>query len=344
MQAAVTMRDIALRAGVGQSTVSLALRDDPRLLLATRRRIQAIAKELGYRTNPLIATLMAQLKARKTKPGSTTIGIVNLGRRNWLRGDWRFSRLCDSAEQRAIQLGFNLDELWFGQPGMDTARLNQILRTRKIEGLIFPPGPWHAKVDINWSQIAAAAVGYSLEMPAVYRVNPHYQQAIMLAIRTVAKYGYKRPGLCISRSMHERTAGTVVGGFCACQQDMPDKQRLPVWIGRQKSLLVNWIKKNNPDIILWPGLLPVLEAVGELGLRVPVDIGLMHLDWRPELGNVAGIIQPWDLVGSGCVDLVVAQLHRNERGIPAVANTLSIDNPRWQGGESIEQKARGQSR
>jgi LacI family transcriptional regulator len=44
----VTSYDVARRAGVSQSTVSRALRDDPRVVEKTRLRIRALAKEMGY--------------------------------------------------------------------------------------------------------------------------------------------------------------------------------------------------------------------------------------------------------------------------------------------------------
>ncbi|MBN2311283.1 MAG: LacI family DNA-binding transcriptional regulator [Candidatus Hydrogenedentes bacterium] len=47
----VTISDIAERAGVHRSTVSLALRDDPRITAATRDRIKAIAADIGYLPN-----------------------------------------------------------------------------------------------------------------------------------------------------------------------------------------------------------------------------------------------------------------------------------------------------
>ncbi|AHD23981.1 hypothetical protein Y013_24090 [Rhodococcus pyridinivorans SB3094] len=45
----VTSYDVARRAGVSQSTVSRALRDDPRVVEKTRLRIRALAKEIGVR-------------------------------------------------------------------------------------------------------------------------------------------------------------------------------------------------------------------------------------------------------------------------------------------------------
>ena len=44
-----TQKDVASVAGVDQSTVSLALRGDPRISPATRRRVLEAAKKLGYK-------------------------------------------------------------------------------------------------------------------------------------------------------------------------------------------------------------------------------------------------------------------------------------------------------
>ena len=44
----ITVKDIALRAGLDQSTVSRSLRDDPWISPLTRNRIKELAEEMGY--------------------------------------------------------------------------------------------------------------------------------------------------------------------------------------------------------------------------------------------------------------------------------------------------------
>jgi DNA-binding LacI/PurR family transcriptional regulator len=51
------MLDVARKAGVDKSTVSLALSGSPKLPEATRSRIQRIAEELGYTPDPGLARL-----------------------------------------------------------------------------------------------------------------------------------------------------------------------------------------------------------------------------------------------------------------------------------------------
>ena len=48
-------------------TVSLALRRAPRISAATRERVLAAAERLGYRRNPLVAALMADLRGKKAR-------------------------------------------------------------------------------------------------------------------------------------------------------------------------------------------------------------------------------------------------------------------------------------
>ena len=57
------MQQIADAAGVSKSAVSLALRNDPRIPESTRKRIQTVADKMGYRRNPVVDSLMTQLRS-----------------------------------------------------------------------------------------------------------------------------------------------------------------------------------------------------------------------------------------------------------------------------------------
>jgi hypothetical protein len=59
MAARVSLHDVALRAGVSVSTVSLALSGQGRLSPATRERVTRCATELGYVRDPVVASLAA---------------------------------------------------------------------------------------------------------------------------------------------------------------------------------------------------------------------------------------------------------------------------------------------
>src|SRR4051794_8013672 len=61
----VTLRDIARKAGVHFSTVSLALRDHPRIPAETRERLRQLARKLGYVADPLLASLSSYRSKRR---------------------------------------------------------------------------------------------------------------------------------------------------------------------------------------------------------------------------------------------------------------------------------------
>ncbi|CCZ10572.1 MULTISPECIES: LacI family DNA-binding transcriptional regulator [Culturomica] len=67
-QKAITIKDLAAKLNISVSTVSRALKDNPEISQQTRKTVQALAKELGYRPNPIAVAL----KTHK----SHTIGIV----------------------------------------------------------------------------------------------------------------------------------------------------------------------------------------------------------------------------------------------------------------------------
>ena len=69
------MAEIAQRLGVAPSTVSRALRDDPRISAAVREQVRGIAGELGYRPNPLVSALMAH---RRRKGGLGAVDVIAL--------------------------------------------------------------------------------------------------------------------------------------------------------------------------------------------------------------------------------------------------------------------------
>ncbi|MCU0791263.1 MAG: helix-turn-helix domain-containing protein [Opitutaceae bacterium] len=71
------MRDIANLVGLDPSTVSLALRDHPRIAAATRERVRRAAAKLGYAPDPLLSALASYRRNVHERPVTATLGWVN---------------------------------------------------------------------------------------------------------------------------------------------------------------------------------------------------------------------------------------------------------------------------
>ena len=76
---AVTMDDVAARAGVSRAAVSFALRNSPKVSAAQRAHIAQVAAELGYRPN-INASRLASSR-------TGTIGVVFSDLHNVLYAD-----------------------------------------------------------------------------------------------------------------------------------------------------------------------------------------------------------------------------------------------------------------
>lgn len=208
-----TLRDIALAADVSPMTVSLALRNQTTVSAATRERIQALAAQMGYRRDPVVARLMAQLP-RSRRMHSPLLAFVTDHPKPMesLRSEVDVSSYRGAA-QRAQELGYRLEE--FQVTGkMSAARLSRILRNRGIEGVIIGPLR-HAetRLPLDWRHFACVAIGHSLVEPRINRVCNNQFQGISLALVEMHRLGYRRIGLVISADNDLRVNHIYLGGY-----------------------------------------------------------------------------------------------------------------------------------
>lgn len=103
-----TTREIAKHAKCSHVTVSRALKNHPNVRQDLKERILAIAKEMGYRPNPLVASLMTGNAMKRPGSSSTcTLGwlITHPNSRIWRMHSYRRIYLEGTIE-RASELGY----------------------------------------------------------------------------------------------------------------------------------------------------------------------------------------------------------------------------------------------
>ena len=333
------LQDIADRAGVSRATVSLALRNHASIPPATRKRIQAVAKQLGYRPNPLVSALMSyQRTTQPARPTHLTLAmIVNFSRRDpWPR--YLSEDLISSAAARAEQLGYRLEEFWLGDLKLTAKRLNSVLYRRSIPGVIIAPLPAaHGHLRLDWPNFSAVAIGHSLTRPLLHRVTTNRFRALRMAVRQLRRRGFERLGLAIQSNQDRRVDHQWGAAFEWEQRQVPAAQRTAAFIVEESEWterrFAKWFEASRPQVILGydPGIVAWLNNLGQ---RVPKDVGFVHL-WTPDRsGNFAGIYHDPPAIGAAAVDFLVGMIHRNERGVPAAAQTLVLEAS-WQDGVTL---------
>jgi DNA-binding LacI/PurR family transcriptional regulator len=128
------------------------------------------------------------------------------------------------------------------------------------------------------------------------------------------------------------TGGASVGGYLSAQWESQARARLPIgthpnnWQASETAFK-RWVKQARPDAII-----ATYNEVGrwlqELGLEVPHDLGLVHPGLADDVAGWSGVDPDHHAQGAQAVDLLTAQVFRNERGLPLQPKRTTIKG-RW---------------
>lgn len=328
------MQKVADLAGVSKSSVSLALRDDPRLALATRRRIQEVAERLGYRKNPIVASLMAQLRVSQSPRAKTNLGLLNCSaHQDLFEVDSTFRNYRDGIREGAERGGYMIEELWADELGLKSAGLKQILRAKKLRGLILAmgaePKPLFADHPEFFRDFCVVVVGVDRTDPPLPRAASNLFRTVRDAIETAFHLGYKRPGIVVAERTDKICDRRFSAGFASvmADRDVRRDNMVPPLLrdSLSRAELAKWIKKWHPDALITDRT-EVRDWLDRDKFPVPDKMGLIHLDWTESLEGWAGMRRNARLVGEAAADLVISQITNNEFGPPAHPRLVLIES------------------
>lgn len=338
----VRQQDIALRAGVHITTVSLALRGDPRLPETTRKRIQDLARAMGYTPDPMLSALTVYRNRAKRAHHQGTLAWVcpplKKGDRNPSFPSYRHG-----AEERCAELGYRLEDFNFSALG--GPRLSKVLQARNITGLLLPPQAHsHVHLEFDWEHFSSICFGYTLTEPRLHLITNAQYSSARIAIKTLRDtYGYRRIGFVTARESDDRTDQNFSAGFLSEQRRFEPENQLPILVlnslSRDNEIdeFGRWYREHRPDCVVF-----LHETVPELlrVLKIPTTTcGQASLSLHEKNGPLAGIFQNDVIIGRKAVDFLIDMIHRNERGIPPHRFKFLIDGE-WIGGKSVHvQKA-----
>ena len=342
-----TLRTLAKTAGVSKTTVSLALRDHPRIRAEVRTRIQRLATEAGYRPNALMAKLFSQLRSSKTSTYQSTLGLLCVAKDpSELETVPTFRSWIDGCRARATEQGYGFDQLWIHEPGMTPARLIQILDARNIQGVAvagFYEGEAVARTfDPIWARSSPVALGTRPTWPAIHFVSNDQYVTAFRTVRELAALGYRRLGLCLGRHIDDIVENKFSAGFSAAQRRLALPEEVPMFDLQPgvKRLFIQWLLSHRPEVIITVHR-EVRDWVVSAGLHVPHDVGVAHLDKSWETDDWAGMQQNSELIGRSAMDMVIGQINRNEVGVPPIQKSMLI-NSTWSPGDTVRNDLRAE--
>jgi len=347
------MADIAKRAGVHKTTVSLALRNHPSIPQKTRDRLSALAVEMGYRPDPALNALIDYRFRNHRQREAATVAYLT----HWnTKLGWRESRsqlgFFNGAAAKAEQLGYLLEPFWLGEEHMTPRRMSDILQARGIRGVIIASQRLARteELALDWTRLAGVKIDYLPRRPALLNVSNDRRGMIQNIMERITAAGFRRVGFLLDEAWDRLVDRNWSAGFLAEQQALPEADRVPLFMyldGRYSQLdeqvhpadetllprLKAWLDRHQPEVVLGYGgiVFPWLELAG---LRVPQDLAFVDIQLETDDGRLAGMRHNSQDVGETAMEVLAAQLRQNRFGVPRLASTTLIEGT-WNDGASL---------
>ena len=334
----VTIKDVAARAGVSHPTVSRALRQDPRVSEPTRLRIQAAARELGYRPDPAMSVLIAHRNRKRPTNEYRKIAVLNAWSGPGEKLPYYLVSELIGIRARAHELGYEVELFPLGREPESQRQLSRVLAARGIRGVIvggvpsdFPP------LNLVWKSFSVVAMGYSVKPTSLHYVANDHIYSVSLAYRKLREAGYQRIGFFDRMSSEIRNQHLYLSSYLRCLvlDGITHDASPPLLF--QDPLNVDplpWLRQHGFDAVIAGYHVLLLELLEPAGLRVPENLAVVALSLRAGDKGIAGIYDNFADVGTWTTDLLHKMLITGERGLPIQEYSILIKGG-WQEGVTM---------
>lgn len=313
MLMAVTLKEVAERAGVSRSAVSRTYTPGASVSEKTRRKVQKAARELGYSPNALASSL--------TTGRTKMIGLIsnNFSNPVFLTVFDQFTR---GLQQRGLRpLLVNLTD------ETDPDHSVQMLRQYSVDGVIVASStlpPAFSKAFRDAGMPVVHSFGRYSNTPEVHIVGIDNVECGRMAARTLIARGYHRVAFMggpeTATSTQDRRTGFLseMSAHPHVQVTSSYASAYSFDAGRQEMARLLTGPRAEAyfcgDDVLSIG---AMSSIADAGLSVPDDIGVIGLNDMEAAGwqNIAltTIHQPFRQIIASSIELVVAMLEEPDR-------------------------------
>lgn len=326
-KARVGLREVAAAAKVCVMTVSLALRDNPRISAATRDRVKRLAAELGYHPDPELSRLMNHLRVSRTARGKLGVALIDFYPVADFAENAYNQKVRRGAERRADELGFSVTPMHAADYNHSLAHLLKVIRTRGLEGaLLFPSVvPIELDMAVNWNGISVVATSKSILAPRFHCVVPNQFGNTMRLLEKLEAGGPRRIAAVFDEFFDERTAHH----FTAAVNWKPaDRRTLVVpqkaTPAQRAELVAQWLQEQRPEAVFAQSDAVIASLPRLRGLRPALNFQIISLGERNS-GGFSYFDECAELIGGAAIDLLAGMMHYHESGIPNHPRTTLID-------------------
>ncbi len=276
----ISLRDIAQATGVSVPTVSLALREDPKVAASTRAKVREMAIAMRYIPNPLLSSL-ATKQFRNTP---SHIGLAYITSRPTDTNTYTYEEeAIDSARDAALNAGYHLESIVAKRlqlGGDQSAKLQR----RGIAGLILAFATDCRSLPVlEWNAFSLIAIGPPPKDCILHCVDLDHFETLRMVWLNVREAGYRRIGIAPLEHAESIPDDALRHAAAhSCFRQTPERERIPVLDHcdmRDQERFIAWVKRHKPEAIIGThtGQYEWLKAEG---FRVPQDLAFACLHVR----------------------------------------------------------------
>ncbi len=252
-----SQKQIAEKAGVSTSTVSLALRGDPRISEETKQKVARAAEELGYAADTQFSHIMSILRSRRRTEAIASLAFIHFLDPKVFESIIRSGpsqSVYLGAKERAHQHGYALDTFSIcKESGLTAKRAEQIMKSRGIEGAVVAS---HVGDDISLDfsdpNIKLVVINRDVKAPTCDCVEFDFYDAVRQTTKECYHRGYERPCLALGPEENALRSELLIAPFFDVARQLGKKsKRDRVFEGEIDSPeFESWFERLSPDVII----------------------------------------------------------------------------------------------
>ena len=329
------MKDVALKLGVHTTTVSLALRNSPKLPVETRQKIQTLAKQMGYHQDPMLSALTAyrtNLAVPKIQP---TVGLIFdfNSQKEFDLASLSYHNFLEGATRKAEELGYTVNRFFFegNNRSNEGRRIEHLLVARGIRGVVLCAfRPRTTSFQLNWDQFSAVQIECQhLGLP-LHMVSTDQVMMAREAVRRLWKKGYRRIGFAVGRDEEIYLDHAFTVGFNGETALHPELKPVPPLLlnnGQPMEVfgrdLERWIKRHKIDAVIsnWTN---IANALTLAGAALTPNFSVIEMGPSPEKSAFGGMTQRDTVVGERAMEQLSMLLKNNQTGCVETPNRILV--------------------
>ena len=334
----ITIVDIAKKLDINPSTVSLALRDSPKISAKTTALVKKTAEEMGYRRNPYVSALMSARRQGKTPDNPPAIAFITSSDspEGW-QEKYASTEFYAGCANIAASLGMKLESFWIGEKTMSAERLNEILYNRGIQGaILLPTGTFRHKMNHDWQHIAAVSYGIYDIAPGIDRVKADFYGNMEQVISCLTEQGISRIGFAMDTPYPYKNNNRWLAAYLMYTRDLSPRKRLQPFLDEKPTAASfhAWFEKQKPDVIICIDPVLVEKWLQQIDCRVPEDVGLVTMGMARQGKSFSGIIENAATCGKIAMEMLLDRIHHNQFGTPEAPRYVTVRG-RWNPGKTL---------